>query len=138
MNSRAENGEPSVRAFENFTFHGQQFWELCRDNLYEIALDTGARTVHLFGRTTPLRRRRATSCGSPLLHQLEHERTLPVGLGEEKAMLGPMPTAATTTFTSGATEGRQNEPTALAFGAVSESSWQRACSAVAPSPTALS
>ncbi len=30
MNSRAWNGESSANFCENFTFHGQTSWEMCR------------------------------------------------------------------------------------------------------------
>jgi hypothetical protein len=46
MNSRARNGESSTSACENFTFHGQTDWEMCRYTRFEIALTTGNRTVH--------------------------------------------------------------------------------------------
>ena len=46
MNSRARNGESSASSCENFTFHGQQLWEMCRYNRFEILLMTGSRTLH--------------------------------------------------------------------------------------------
>ena len=48
MISRARNGEFSASAWENFTFHGQTDWEMCRYNRLEIALTTGGRTLHRF------------------------------------------------------------------------------------------
>jgi hypothetical protein len=45
MNSRAANGDPSVNACENFTFHGHTSWEMCRYNRFVIELDTGRRSV---------------------------------------------------------------------------------------------
>ncbi len=45
MNSRARNGESSAKSCENFTFHGQQVWEVCRYNRFEIPLATGRRTL---------------------------------------------------------------------------------------------
>ena len=45
MNSRAWNGESSASACENSTFHGQQVWEMCRYNRFEIALLTGCLTI---------------------------------------------------------------------------------------------
>ena len=44
MNSRARNGESSASSCENFTFHGQQVWEMCRYNRFEIPLSTGRLT----------------------------------------------------------------------------------------------
>ena len=46
MNARARNGESSASSCENFTFHGQQLWEMCRYNRCEILLMTGSRTLH--------------------------------------------------------------------------------------------
>jgi hypothetical protein len=45
MNSRGANGESSANSCENFTFHGQTSWEMCRYNRFEILLETGWRTV---------------------------------------------------------------------------------------------
>ncbi len=39
-NGRALNGEPSANSCENFTFHGQTDWEMCRYNRFEIPLTT--------------------------------------------------------------------------------------------------
>jgi hypothetical protein len=44
MNSRARNGESSATSSENITFHGQQVWEMCRYNRFQISLVTGSRT----------------------------------------------------------------------------------------------
>jgi hypothetical protein len=46
MNSRARNGDPSAKSCENFTFHGQQLWEMCRYNRFEVSLRTGLRTLN--------------------------------------------------------------------------------------------
>ena len=45
MNSRARNGESSASACENFTFHGQQVWEMCRYNRFEITPTSGQSTL---------------------------------------------------------------------------------------------
>jgi hypothetical protein len=39
------HGEPSASSCENFTFHGQQLWEMYRYNRFEVELDTGRRTL---------------------------------------------------------------------------------------------
>jgi len=41
MNSRAANGDPAASSCENFTFHGQTLWEMCRYNRFTIELGTG-------------------------------------------------------------------------------------------------
>ena len=43
-NGRARNGESSASACENFTFHGQTDWEMCRYTRFKIALATGQGT----------------------------------------------------------------------------------------------
>ena len=45
-NGRARNGESLASACENFTFHGQTDWEMCRYNRFEIELATGLRTLN--------------------------------------------------------------------------------------------
>lgn len=45
MHSRARNGESSASACENFRFHGQTSWAMCRYNRCEIALEAGRRTL---------------------------------------------------------------------------------------------
>ena len=46
MKSRALNGESSASSCENFRFHGQTFWEMCRYNRFQIPLTTGSRTAN--------------------------------------------------------------------------------------------
>ena len=43
--SRAANGESSATSYENFTFHGQPVWEMCRYTSVEIALSTRRLTL---------------------------------------------------------------------------------------------
>ena len=46
MNSRGANGDPFARSAENFTFHGQTLWEMCRYIRFEVELATGLRTLN--------------------------------------------------------------------------------------------
>ena len=50
IDSRAANGESSASVCENFTFHGQTDWEMCRYTRSEIPLTSGRGTLRTGGR----------------------------------------------------------------------------------------
>ena len=79
-NSRAANGECSARFCENLTFHGQQDWEMCRHDRFEVERSTGR--VKL---TRPRDQRRFLIWISQNVRRPPARQPLPLGLAPRQA-----------------------------------------------------